>query len=272
MATKPSSVQAADFQDLFRRQFGSSVTFSKSVIAATCGFTLLVVSLLCSKVEMERIYASPIVAVMQNLLANWDWSAIEIPRDYMGTLNSFPIPQIPITIRVSGSIPEPASIVNQHARLESFSQSLTRRFDESLKESVASITASAIEMPECIVAANRVEMKVAQAHAQHVVAPMANTENSGRSFEIEPNPFSGINRLAVLAEHGTPTVVRASGPNLTRSQCGVVGGNRTITINVLVEPEDWVHELGRHNGGHSLFCLATLGSLPSAATLANIGS
>ncbi len=273
MAPQSSGVKTADFQDVFRRQFSAAMFFPARLIAATSGFTFFVVFPLSAEMDMPRITTSGSVAIVEHFKSSGDWSVIELPRNTVSAFTSTTIEKVPVPVLIQRSIPQPTTIVNQNARLETFTQSFARRFDESLEESVATISASTSEVARGVVAAFGVEVKVAQANTQHIVAGVADTQPLRGAFEIEPEPTRSVNRIAVLSEHGTPSVIGASGPNLTRSQCGVVDWHRTVRINVLVEPKDWVHELSRHNSISVVFSGAqSMSSRLSAATLANIGS
>lgn len=248
------------------------------MIAASGFFALLIVFQLSAEMKMERIATSTNVAVMEYFKSCWNWSVVKFPSNAMCLFGRNSVPHDTISIVSQSSVPQPATVVNQNVRLESFPQSFARRFEKYIKKPVATIATSSATMAERIVPTFCVEVKVVQSHAQHVIAPVANTEPVGRkSIEVEPSPSCGINRLAVFGEHGSTTFVGATSPNLAWSQSGIAGGHRSVEINVLEESKNGVYEAGRHNVRLSISDVVFSGTQSvtgrlSVATIANVDS
>ncbi len=244
MAPQFIGVKTADFQDVFRRQLCSTVFFSALLTASTCFLALFVILILSSEMKVEWIATTPNVARMEHFLADRNCSVINLPRNSVSAFWMEAVPEATITVIIQSPIVEPASVIYQDSALETFAQSSSRRLNQDLKKSVASIPASTCEMPRGIISSSRVEIEMLQTNTKHIVTSVANAEWSGGAIEIKPEPASSH----YLAKYCSSSVVGASSPNRARSQCGIVRRYGTSTINVLVESKNGVYELGRHNG------------------------
>lgn len=251
-----SGVQTADFQNLIRRQFRTTMFFSMRLLASACCFALLIVFQLGAEMKMERVTTSPNVAVMEHLQSYRNWSIIKFPRNSMSSFAGFSVPHVPVSILIERTTPQPAPVVYQHAGLESFFQSFAWRFGNLWHQSSERISIATTSGAKTVVVWTSSKSQMTQTDASYVVAKVTDAQSFWHwTIEVEPMPFSGMEIIPVLSEHGASTISCASSPLLARSQCRVVGGHWTVAINVLEEPKDGVYELGRHNESQS-FCLA----------------
>ncbi len=257
MAPQSSFFKTADFQDGFRRQLHSAVFCTACVISTTCFFALLVVALLSSKVKVKRTYTSSVVAIVQNILTDRDWSTIELPRNAMATFNGNSIPHRAVSVVIQTSLPYPTSVSFHDLTLESFEQTLARWSKEDWKDSAPRMTTATAAVPEAVVLSRSVESEVLQANTQCIITQMAHAHTGrNRAIKIEPNPFGGSKVITVLSKRCATSAIGASSPVPAIANGGARGRHRPSAINVLVESENGVYELGRHSVGLSMLCLA----------------
>ncbi len=242
---KPTYLQYFGFTS-----FCFTVFFTALLIATALFVTLLNIAYLSAEMKMCRIYTSGSVAIgiVKNILADRDGAAIKFPRNAMATFTGNTIPHIPIAILIQSSVPEPVSIAFQHIALEPFEQTLAWWTQKGFEYSATSMTASTAGMTKAIVVRRSAKGKMLQPNAPCVIAEMADAKAIGnRAIEIEPNPFRSVKVIPILSENGTPSVIGASSPMPAVANGRAGCGHRPVTINVLVESENGVYELGRHN-------------------------
>lgn len=254
-----------NLQNLRFGKFGASMFFAALLISTTCFLAFLIVASLSSEMKMKRVTALPIVAIMQNFLTLGDWSVIELPRNAMRCFARTPVPYTPISVLIKRTIPQPASVVNQHMRLESLFQGFARRFDDLWKATKTTVAASTRKMASRVISPIRIKVEMGQTNAKWIVALVTNIKSTSGSVGVIPNPASGIN----VFKSGTASVVGASGPHFARAKMGFQDGS--VRINVLVESDDGVYERCRHNGSFVVFSGARfVTGESSVATISNL--
>ncbi len=276
MAPQSSGVKTADFQDVFRRQFRSTVFFTTLLISTTCFISFFHVFLLSSKMKVKRIHALSDMAIMQDALSFWNRTSIELPRNSVTAFCLMAIPHNSVPIVIQTTFPQPATITFQNHAFKSFTQILSWRAKEGSNYPETRMTTSTAAMTKAVVLRRCVDGEMVQPDALGIIAQMTHAQVwRNRTPEIEPNPSGSIDGISVLGEDSAPPVVRASSPMLAISDGSAGSRHGSIAINVLVEPENGVYEFSRHNDSSSVVVFSGTGrsnGLPSAATIAKFGN
>jgi hypothetical protein len=206
--------------------------FSALLIASACLFSFAVVFGLSAEVQVRRIHASSIVAIVQNCFPNWNRSMIELPRNAMCSFNVFPVEKMPVPVLVQRAFPQPASIIDEHFGFKPFAERSAWRAGNLWHEAHETILVPSAQVPIRVVLAFGSEKQMRRPHATRIIALMANAESNGelsKTFLVDE--AGGSQRLSILRENGSTSISQSTSPIPTVAR----------TVNVFPESENCLH-------------------------------